>query len=101
VIRRVTLSVHQDERETFCCKSRETLRDRARRSFLRADWADDGEGAWCAPREDGRVADDGEGAWCAPWDDRRVAAGGGLTDEMGIALLCGSCFDTRQGASTA
>jgi hypothetical protein len=30
--------------------------------------------------------------------DRRVAAGGEwtdkLTDEMDIALLCGSCFDT-------
>ena len=89
MIRRATLRVHGDQRETFCCKYMGgTLGDRARRGFIWANRTDDGGYAWYAPREDRRVAARGERT-----DE--------LTDEMGIALLCGSCFDTRQGASTA
>ena len=83
--RTVTCPVHGDQRRTFVCKHIvQTLEDRRARGFF---FADD---------EDG----DGECAWCAECEDRRVAAGGDwsdeLTDEMDIALLCGSCFDTAK-----
>ncbi len=82
----VTCRTHGEQRRTFVCRHIvETLRDRRPRGFF---WADgDGE-------------DDDECAWCAECEDKRVAAGGdwsdALTDEMDIALLCGSCFDTAK-----
>ena len=81
MIRTVSCSLHGEQRRTFVCKHVvETLRDRRPRGFF---WADDG--------------DEGDCAWCAECEERRVAAGGDwsdeLTDEMEIALLCGSCFD--------
>jgi hypothetical protein len=84
VTRRVTCRFHGDQRQTFVRKHIvETLHDRARRGFFWADGEGDGECAWCARCEDRRVAGGGE------WTDA-------LTDEMDIALLCGSCFDAAK-----
>jgi hypothetical protein len=84
VTRRVTCTAHGDQREPFACEPvGEALHERARRGFF------------CAEREGER-----EAAWCAEREDRRVAAGGERrderTDEMDIALLRGSCFDTAR-----
>ena len=79
----VTCATHGEQRKTFVCKHIvQTLHDRAPRGFF---WADD-DGSECA--------------WCAECEDRRLAAGGewtdDLTDDMDIALLCGSCFDAAK-----
>jgi hypothetical protein len=81
----VVCRTHGEQRETFVCKHIvETLHDRRPRGFF---WAGgDGDGDECA--------------WCAECEDKRIAAGEEWTDEltndMGIALLCGSCFDTAK-----
>jgi hypothetical protein len=84
VTRRATCTAHGDRREALVFKPvEEALHERARR------------GVFCAEREGER-----EAAWCAEREDRRVAAGGERrderTDEMDIALLRGSCFDTAR-----
>ena len=83
-MKRVACPVHGDQRRTFVCKHIvESLQDRRPRGFF---WAE----------EDG----EDECVWCAECENRRVAGGGDwsdeLTDEMDIALLCGSCFDTAK-----
>jgi hypothetical protein len=86
VTKSVNCPIHGDQRATFVCKHIvQSLRDRRPRGFF---WADEDR------------ASESECAWCAECEDRRVAAGGDwsdeLTDEMNIALLCGSCFDTAK-----
>ena len=83
--RTVTCRTHGEQRRTFVCKHIvQTLHDRTPRGFF---WAD------------GEAGED-DCAWCAECEERRAAAGGEwtveLTDEMDIALLCGSCFDTAK-----
>jgi hypothetical protein len=78
------------------CGSTATSGRRSSASTPCRRFATTGRGVFFFGEEEG----DGECAWYSECADRRVAAGGDwsedLTDEMDIALLCGSCFDTAK-----